>query len=52
MYVTDSMDMSYSKLQEIVKDGEPSVLQSIESNRVGHDLATEQQHNLSKTKEV
>ena len=32
-----------SKLQEIVKDGEPGMLQSMGSQRVGHDLATEQQ---------
>ena len=35
--ITDSMDMSLSKLQEIVKDGEPGVLQSMGSERVGHD---------------
>ena len=34
--ITDSMDMSLSKLWEIV-------LQSIESQRVRHDLAAEQQ---------
>ena len=33
------MDMSLSKLQEIMKDRE----QSMGSQRVGHDLATEQQ---------
>ena len=40
---TDSMDMILNKLQEIVKDREPGVLQSTGSRRVGHDLATEQQ---------
>ena len=35
--------MSLSKLQEIVEDREPGVLQSMGSQRVGHDLATEQQ---------
>ena len=35
---TDSMDMSLSKLQELVMDGEgPGVLQSTESQRVGRD---------------
>ena len=34
--ITDSMDMSLSKLQEIVK-GKPGVLQSMGSKRVGHD---------------
>ena len=29
--ITDSMDMSLRKLQEIVKDREPGVLQSMES---------------------
>ena len=42
--ITDSMDMSLSKLWETVK-GKPGVLQSMESQRVRHDLATEQQQN-------
>ena len=37
------MDMSLSKLQEIVKEGKPGVLQFMGSQRVGHDLVTEQQ---------
>ena len=41
-----SMDMSLSKLWEIVKDGKPGVLQSMGSQRVGRDLATEQQEGL------
>jgi len=40
-WLTDSMDMSLSKLQEMVK--EPGVLQSMGSQRVKHDWATEQQ---------
>ena len=36
------MDTSLSKLQEIVKDREPGVLQSTESQRIGHNLAIEQ----------
>ena len=32
----DSMDMSLSKLQEIVKDREACVLQSMGSQRVSH----------------
>ena len=35
--ITDSMDMSLSKLQEIVKDREVGMLQSMGSQRVGHD---------------
>ena len=33
--ITDSMDMSLSKFQEIVKDRKPCVLQSVGSQRVG-----------------
>jgi len=35
--ITDSRDMSLSKLQEIVKDREAGVLQSIGSQSVGHN---------------
>ena len=35
--ITDSMDMSLSKLKEIVKDREAGVLQSMGSQRVRHD---------------
>ena len=38
--ITDSMDVSLSKLREMVK---PGVLQSMGSPRDEHDLATEQQ---------
>ena len=41
--VTDPMDISLSKLSEIMEDRKPGVLQSMELQRVGHDLATEQQ---------
>ena len=40
--ITDSMDLSLRKLQEMVKDREARVLQSTGSQRAGHDLATEQ----------
>ena len=43
---TKSMDMNLSKLLEIVKDGGACVLQFTGSQRVGHDLATEQQHGI------
>ena len=41
--IIDSMDMSLSKLQEIMEDRKPGMLQSMGSQRVGHDLVTEQQ---------
>ena len=43
--ITDSMDTSLNKLQEMVKDREAGVLQSIGSQNAGHDLASEQQVN-------
>ena len=39
--ITDLMDMSLSKLRELVMDREACVLQFMGSQRVGHDLATE-----------
>ena len=41
--ITNSVDMNLSKLQEIVK---PGVLQSLGSQRVGHNSATEQQYSF------
>ena len=38
--ITDPMDMSLSKLRELVMDREAFVLQSMGSRRVGHDWAT------------
>ena len=35
--ITNSMDMSLSKLQELVMAGKPGVLQSMRSQRVRHD---------------
>ena len=35
--ITDSMDTTLSKLWELVMDREPGVLQSMGSQRVGHD---------------
>ena len=41
--ITDSMDMSLSKLWEMVRTGKPGMLQSTGSQRVRRDLATKQQ---------
>ena len=35
--ITNSMDMSLSKLWELAMEGKPGVLQSMGSQRVGHD---------------
>ena len=40
---TDSMDMNFSKLQEMVETGKPSMLQCTGSQRVRHNLGTKQQ---------
>ena len=39
--ISDSMDMSLSKLLELGWTGKPGALQSMGSQRVGHDQATE-----------
>ena len=39
--ITDSMDRSLSKLQELVMAGKPAMLQSMELQRVRHDRVTE-----------
>ena len=41
--ITSLMDMSLSRLQEMVETWRPGVLQSMRSQRVGHDLVNEQQ---------
>ena len=41
--ITNSMDMSLSKLWERVKTGRPGVLPSTGPQRTEHDLATKQQ---------
>ena len=48
--ITDSVDMSLSKLLEKVEfrggTGKPGVLQSMGLQRVGHNMATEQQQQI------
>ena len=39
--ITDTMDMSLSRLQELAMDREPGMLQSMGSQRVGHYWATD-----------
>ena len=39
--ITNMMDMSLSKLWELVMDTKPGVLQSMVSQRVGHNRATD-----------
>ena len=39
--ITDSMDLSLSKVRELVMDREACALQSMGSQRVGHDCVTE-----------
>ena len=41
--ISDSVDMNLSKLSEKMEDRKPGMLQFMVSQRVGHDLATEQQ---------
>ena len=53
--ITNSTDISVSKLWETVEDREPGVLQFMGSQRVGHNWATEQQqqsHNKVKYREA
>ena len=44
--ITKSMDMNLSKLQETVKDREAWCAESMWSQRVGHNLVTEQQQKI------
>ena len=50
--ITDLIDMSLSKLQEIVKDREAWHASLHGSQRVGHHLLTEQQYAIQMEKEM
>ena len=43
--ITNSMDMSLSKLRKMVRTGKPGLLQSMGLQRVRRDLGSEQQQN-------
>ena len=45
--ITDSMEMSFSKLRKTVKDREAWHAKSVGSQRVGHDSVTEHQQLLA-----
>ena len=45
--ITNSMDMNLRKTRKYWRTVEPALLQSMEWQRVGHDLATEQQRQAS-----
>ena len=44
--VTDSMNVNLSKPQQVMNDRQPGKLQSLGLQRVGHNLATEQQQKV------
>ena len=50
--ITNSMDTNLSKLCKRTRTGKPSVLHSMGSERVGHDLATEQEQQNSLGRQV
>ena len=50
--IADMMDMILSRLQELVMDRRPGVLQSMGSQRVGHYWATELNRTEPEQKEI
>ena len=42
--ITNSMDMNFGRLWEMVRDRKPGVLQIMGSQRLKHDFTTEQQN--------
>ena len=49
--IIDSMDMNLSKFWEIVKPGKPGLLQFMGSQRVRHDLVTEQENCIKRVED-
>ena len=47
--ITNSRDMSLSKLRERVKEEKPGMLQSMGLQKVGHNLATDSQQPVRRT---
>ena len=45
--ITNAMDMNLGKRQEMVSDRRPGTLQSMGSQRVGHNCAIEQQQSVA-----
>ena len=48
--IINAMNMNLGKLWETVRDGGPGMLQSMGSQRIGHDWATEQQQQQRRLK--
>ena len=50
--ITESMDMSLSKLDETVKDRKSDIEQSLGSQRIRHSLAPEHQQTTTTNKQI
>ena len=50
--ITNATDMNLGKLQEMVRDRRPGMLQSMGSQRVGHNCAAEQQKALHRCSHI
>ena len=47
--ITNAVDMNLYKLQEMMRNREPDMLQTMGSQRVRHDWVTEQQEGVGET---
>ena len=50
--ITNTMEMTLGKLWEMVKDREACMMQSMGSQRVGHDWLTEQQEEEENSRKI